>query len=210
MTLRLIQRYCVKGTKDSWGRLTLAFADSATELEHAAQAKDKNKTKEALDGLGGSFGLPPRTPRHGARNGRPAGRSRNGTAPGRSSPGGSGGPPPGGPPPPPNVDNKCSVMRRRCAFAVRLFGLTDFDQHLPWAHGQFSHPAAWPKSQVGVRQQNLQRQQGPLQFTMYESHCAADKFAFLERPLVGSYGSPSTGNGSGMMVSFDEPNRNPR
>jgi hypothetical protein len=28
----------------------------------------------------------------------------------------------------------------------------DFDQHLPWAHGQFSHRAVWPKSQVGVRQ----------------------------------------------------------
>lgn len=34
--------------------LTLAFAESATELEHAAQAKDKDKTKEALDSLGGS------------------------------------------------------------------------------------------------------------------------------------------------------------
>jgi mono/diheme cytochrome c family protein len=48
----------VKGTKDSWAKLTLAFADSAAEFEHAAQAKDKNKdkdkTKEALDSLGGS------------------------------------------------------------------------------------------------------------------------------------------------------------
>ena len=38
----------VKGNKDSWAKLTLAFAESATELEHAAQAKDKDKTKEAL------------------------------------------------------------------------------------------------------------------------------------------------------------------
>jgi len=50
--------------------------------------------------------------------------------------------------------------------------LTDFDQHLPWAHGRFSHRAVWPKSQVGVCQQNLQRQQGSLEFTVNESHCA--------------------------------------
>ncbi len=44
----------VKGTKDSWASLTLAFAESATELKQAAQAKHKDKTKEALDSLGSS------------------------------------------------------------------------------------------------------------------------------------------------------------
>ena len=44
----------VKGNKDSWAKLTSAFAESAAELEHAAQAKDKDKTREALDSLGGS------------------------------------------------------------------------------------------------------------------------------------------------------------
>ena len=33
-----------KGDKDSWSKLTLAFAESATELDKAAQAKDKDKT----------------------------------------------------------------------------------------------------------------------------------------------------------------------
>src|SRR5208337_2053182 len=61
--------------------------------------------------------------------------------------------------------------------------LANFDQHLPGADGQFSHRAAWPKRQVGVRQQNLQRQQRSLQFTMNEPYRAAGEFDFLERPL---------------------------
>ncbi len=37
-----------------------------------------------------------------------------------------------------------------------------------------------------MRQQNLQRQQRSLQFTMNEPHRAAGEFDFLERPLIGS------------------------
>ncbi len=101
----------VKGAKDSWSKLSLAFAESATELDHAAQAKDKNKTKEALDSLGGScmachrahrimgpgMGGPP-----GGRGMGPAGGPGGPPPPGGFGgppPGGPGGPPPGGPPP---------------------------------------------------------------------------------------------------------------
>src|SRR5271166_2879987 len=84
----------VKGTKDSWAKLTLAFTESAAELEHAAQAKDKDKTKEALDSLGGSCMACHREHRvqGPGRGGPPGGR-------GMGPPGGPGGPPPGGPPP---------------------------------------------------------------------------------------------------------------
>ena len=40
-----------KGDKESWGKLSLAFADSAAELDKAAQAKDKAKAVGAIDGL---------------------------------------------------------------------------------------------------------------------------------------------------------------
>jgi Cytochrome C' len=93
----------VKGTKDSWAKFTLAFADSATELEHAAQAKDKNKTKEALDSMGGSCMACHREHRvmGPGMGGLPGGRGM-GPPPGGPRPpvGGPGGPPPGGPPPP--------------------------------------------------------------------------------------------------------------
>ena len=103
----------VRGDKDSWAKLTLAFADSAAELDHAAQAKDKGQTKEALDSLGGScmachrqhramgpgMGGPPGGRGMGPPPGGPGG-PRGG--PGGPPPGGPGGPPtrgPGGPPP---------------------------------------------------------------------------------------------------------------
>ncbi len=102
----------VKGTKDSWAKLSLAFAESATELEHAAQAKDKSKTKEALDSLGGScmachrehrimgpgMGGPPGGRGMGPPPGGPGGPPRGGPG-GPPPPGGPGGLPPGGPPP---------------------------------------------------------------------------------------------------------------
>jgi cytochrome c556 len=77
-----------RGTKESWSKLTLAFAESATELQHAAQAKDMNKTREAFEGLGGSCMACHRQHRMGPGMGGP--------------PGGRGmGPPPGGPGEPP-------------------------------------------------------------------------------------------------------------
>jgi cytochrome c556 len=44
----------VRGDKQSWSKLTLAFADTASELDKAAEAKDMEKTKGALDSLGSS------------------------------------------------------------------------------------------------------------------------------------------------------------
>ena len=40
-----------KGDKESWKKLSLAFADSAADLDKAAQAKDKETAVAALDGL---------------------------------------------------------------------------------------------------------------------------------------------------------------
>jgi len=97
LTSKLGELEPVRGTKDSWTRLTLAFADSAAELEHAAQAKDKDKTKEALDTLGGSCMACHRQHRvmGPGMGGPPGGRGMG------PPPGGPGGPPPGGPPSPP-------------------------------------------------------------------------------------------------------------
>jgi mono/diheme cytochrome c family protein len=43
-----------KGTKDSWTKLSTAFANSATALDKAAQAKNKDAALEALGQLQGS------------------------------------------------------------------------------------------------------------------------------------------------------------
>ncbi len=105
-----------KGSKDSWAKLALAFAESAGELDHAAQAKDKNKTKESLDSLGSScmachrahrtmgpgMGGPPGgrgMGPPGGPGGPPPPGGFGGPPPGGPLPGGPGGPPPGGPPP---------------------------------------------------------------------------------------------------------------
>jgi hypothetical protein len=95
-----------KGAKDSWIKLTAAFAELASELDHAAVAKNKETAKVAHDQLknscnachqehrrmgrgggGGPMGFGPR----GGRGGPPPG------GPGGQPPGGPGGPPPGGP-----------------------------------------------------------------------------------------------------------------
>jgi cytochrome c556 len=95
----------VRGDKDSWAKLTLAFAESATELELAAQAKDMNKTKESLDTLGSSCMACHRQHRvmgGPGMGGPPGGRGMGGFPGGRGMgppPGGPGGPPTGGPPP---------------------------------------------------------------------------------------------------------------
>ncbi len=98
-----------KGAKESWVKLTAAFADSGAELEKAAMAKDKEAARLSHDqlknscnachqehrrmgrgggGPGGPGGPPP---------GGPGGRGGFGGPPGGPPPGGPGGPPPGAP-----------------------------------------------------------------------------------------------------------------
>ena len=82
----------VRGDKDSWSKLTLAFAESAAGLDKSAQAKDKQKTQESLDSLGSSCMACHRQHRvMGPGGGRPG---MGGPRPGMP-PGGPGGPPPG-------------------------------------------------------------------------------------------------------------------
>lgn len=80
-----------RGDKSSWAKLTKAFAESASDLDKAAQAKDKEKTLTALDSLGNSCQSCHREHRkmRGPGGGRPGGPP---------PPGGPGGPPPGGGP----------------------------------------------------------------------------------------------------------------
>jgi hypothetical protein len=90
-----------RGGKDSWGKLTLAFAESATELNKAAQAKEKDKAVTAIDQLGSSCMSCHRQHRMGpGGGGRPGGMGgpRGGPGPDGPPPGPGGGPPPGGPP----------------------------------------------------------------------------------------------------------------
>jgi cytochrome c556 len=94
-----------RGDKDSWSKLTLAFAETASELDKAAQAKEKDKAVSAIDELGNSCMSCHRQhrmgPGGGGRGGMggPGGGGRGGMGgPGRGpGPGGPGGPPPGGP-----------------------------------------------------------------------------------------------------------------
>ena len=43
-----------KGTKESWEKLTKAYADTATKLSEAAEKKDKAAATQSLTKLGGS------------------------------------------------------------------------------------------------------------------------------------------------------------
>ena len=106
-----------RGDKESWNKLVGAFADTAADLDAAAQAKDKDASLAALSGLstsckqchdqhrmgppGGGFGPPggfrPGGP--GGPGGPPPGGGPGGPPPG----GGPGGPPPGGGAPPPGA-----------------------------------------------------------------------------------------------------------
>jgi hypothetical protein len=88
-----------RGDNESWKKLTLAFADSASELDKAAQAKEKDQAVAALDSLGSSCMGCHRQHRPG-----PGGPGGMGGPPGGfRRPGGPGGfpPPPGRGPPPP-------------------------------------------------------------------------------------------------------------
>jgi cytochrome c556 len=82
-----------RGDKDSWSKLTLSFAETAGELDKAAQAKEKDKAVSAIDELGSSCMSCHRQHRMG-----PGGGGRGGMGGPRGGPG-PGGPPPGGPPP---------------------------------------------------------------------------------------------------------------
>jgi len=97
-----------KGSKESWESLTSAFADAASDLDKAAQAKDVAAANTACDTLanscaachkehqnkrGGMMGGP-------GFGGPPPGGGRPGGGPGGfGPPPGGGGPPPGGEPP---------------------------------------------------------------------------------------------------------------
>ncbi len=92
-----------KGSKESWSKLAAEYAGLATELDKAAQAKDKAAASAAQDGLGGSCNACHRQHRGGPGGGM--GRGMGGPGMGGPPPGGRpgmGGPPPGGrggPPP---------------------------------------------------------------------------------------------------------------
>ena len=79
-----------KGSKDSWSSLTRKFVESASALDHSAQAKDLAATSKAHEELSGSCMVC-----HREHRAMPGGRGPGGMR--KGFPGG--GPPPGGPPP---------------------------------------------------------------------------------------------------------------
>jgi cytochrome c556 len=79
-----------RGSKDSWQKLSQAFAESADELNKAAQSKNKDSALAALDSLGGSCMSCHRQHRTMGRGGPPGGMGM---------PPGGPGMPPGGPGP---------------------------------------------------------------------------------------------------------------
>jgi hypothetical protein len=81
-----------KGSKESWSKLSGEYAELATELDKAAQAKDKAAASAAQDDLASSCMACHRQHRGGPGMGGGMGR------PGGGPPGGPGGPPRGGPP----------------------------------------------------------------------------------------------------------------
>jgi hypothetical protein len=95
-----------RGSKESWAKLTAEWAESAADLDKAAQAKDKDAAKAAHTELNTSCMACHREHRQMGRGGM-GGPPRKGFggpgAPGGPGgpppPGGPGGPPPGGPPP---------------------------------------------------------------------------------------------------------------
>ena len=76
-----------KGAKESWAKLTAAFAESGAELERAAMAKDKEAARLSHDQLKNSCNACHQEHRRMGRGGGPGG----------PPPGGRGGPPPGRP-----------------------------------------------------------------------------------------------------------------
>jgi hypothetical protein len=96
-----------KGSKESWTKLAAEYAGFATELDKAAQAKDKTKLSEAHEDLASSCTACHREHRGGpgmmggpGRGGRGGfGRPNSGPPIGGPPGGPGGGPPPGGEPP---------------------------------------------------------------------------------------------------------------
>ena len=81
-----------KGTKESWTKLSTAFADSAAALDKAAQAKNKDAALEAHGQIQGScMHATKNTARWAA-----AAREEGGGPPGAFPKGGPPPPPPGG------------------------------------------------------------------------------------------------------------------
>lgn len=72
-----------KGDKDSWQKQTTSFVKSATDLEHAAQAKDTNGARAAHKTLTTSCNSC-----HQAHRGGPGMMMPGGKFPGRGGPGG--------------------------------------------------------------------------------------------------------------------------
>jgi hypothetical protein len=93
-----------KGSKESWSKLATEFAGLATELDKAAQAKNKDAATAAQEDLASSCMACHRQHRGGPGMGMGPGMGRPGGGPpggrrGGGPPGGpGGGPPPGGPP----------------------------------------------------------------------------------------------------------------
>ena len=87
-----------KGAKESWIKLTAAFAESGAELERAAMAKDKDAARLSHDQLKNSCNACHQEHRRMGRGGGGPG-GPGGPPPGGFGrpPGASGGPPPGGP-----------------------------------------------------------------------------------------------------------------
>jgi hypothetical protein len=93
-----------KGSPESWAKLTKAFAESAADLDHAAQVKDRGAALTAHEQLSGScmecHREHRRMPMRGGFGKRGGGPPGGGPPPG--GPPGSGGPPrPDGAAPPP-------------------------------------------------------------------------------------------------------------
>src|SRR5262249_44959044 len=85
-----------KGDKDSWSKLTLAFATSAAELDRAAQAKNRDAALDAHEKIAGSCMQCHREHRmmgmgRGGMGMPPGGRGKGGPRPG--SPRGGDAPP---------------------------------------------------------------------------------------------------------------------
>ena len=87
-----------KGSKESWSKLAAEYAGLATELDKAAQAKDKAAATAAQEDLASSCMACHRQHRGGPGGGMGPGMGRRGGGP----PGRRGGPPPGGPDGPPS------------------------------------------------------------------------------------------------------------
>ncbi len=86
-----------RGGKDSWAKLTAAYAESATDMDKAAQAKDAATALDAHGKIEGSCMACHRVHRGmggpGGGMGGPPGGPGRGRPPGGPGPG----PPPGGP-----------------------------------------------------------------------------------------------------------------